>query len=44
MTVHDLPAVNASLNALSGILLVCGYTMMRLKRIQLDAARAAATR
>ena len=35
MTVHDLPAVNASLNALSGILLVCGYTMMRLKRIQL---------
>ena len=35
MTVHDLPAVNASLNALSGVLLVCGYTLMRLKRIEL---------
>ena len=35
MTVHDLPAVNASLNALSGILLICGYTLMRMKRIDL---------
>jgi uncharacterized membrane protein YozB (DUF420 family) len=35
VTVHDLPAVNASLNALSGILLVCGYSMMRLRRIEL---------
>ena len=35
MTVHDLPAVNASLNALSGTLLVAGYTLMRLKRIEL---------
>jgi putative membrane protein len=35
LSVHDLPAVNASLNALSGILLVCGYTLMRLKRIEL---------
>ena len=33
MTVHDLPAVNASLNALSGILLVIGYTMIRGRRI-----------
>ncbi|HMB79405.1 MAG TPA: DUF420 domain-containing protein [Vicinamibacterales bacterium] len=38
MTVHDLPAVNASLNALSGVLLVIGYTLMRLKRIQLHRA------
>jgi putative membrane protein len=34
-SVHDLPAVNASLNALSGILLVCGYMLMRMKRIEL---------
>jgi len=38
VTVHDLPAVNASLNALSGVLLVIGYTLMRLKRIQLHRA------
>jgi uncharacterized membrane protein YozB (DUF420 family) len=35
MTVHDLPAVNASLNALSGGLLVAGYIMIRARRIQL---------
>ena len=35
ISVHDLPAVNASLNALSGILLVIGYTLMRLRRIEL---------
>ena len=35
MTVHDLPAVNASLNALSGVLLLTGYTLMRLRRIEL---------
>lgn len=35
MSVHDLPAVNASLNALSGVLLLCGYTLMRLRRIEL---------
>ena len=34
MTVHDLPAVNASLNALSGILLLCGYVLIRLRRIE----------
>ena len=35
MTVHDLPAVNASLNALSGVLLLCGYTLIRLRRTAL---------
>ena len=34
MTVHDLPAVNASLNALSGLLLLSGYVMIRTRRIQ----------
>jgi uncharacterized membrane protein YozB (DUF420 family) len=33
MTVHDLPAVNASLNALSGVLLLIGYFMIRTRRI-----------
>ena len=33
MTVHDLPAVNASLNALSGVLLVAGYALIRARRI-----------
>ncbi|HEV8348233.1 MAG TPA: DUF420 domain-containing protein [Vicinamibacterales bacterium] len=33
MTVHDLPAVNASLNALSGILLLIGYVLIRQRRI-----------
>jgi len=33
VTVHDLPAVNASLNALSGVLLVTGYTLIRARRI-----------
>ena len=33
MTVHDLPAVNASLNALSGVLLLIGYVLIRTKRI-----------
>jgi uncharacterized membrane protein YozB (DUF420 family) len=32
VTVQDLPAVNASLNALSGILLVVGYVLIRLRR------------
>ena len=34
MTVHDLPAVNASLNALSGVLLLIGYFLIRAHRIQ----------
>ena len=32
MTVSDLPAINASLNALSSILLVIGYTLIRQGR------------
>ena len=38
MTVHDLPAVNASLNALSGVLLLLGYTLIRQRRIALHRA------
>ena len=34
MTLNDLPAVNASLNALSGVLLVCGYALIRARRIE----------
>jgi putative membrane protein len=34
MTVHDLPAVNASLNALSGVLLIVGYVLIRARRIE----------
>ena len=33
MTIHDLPAVNASLNALSGILLLVGFALIRTRRI-----------
>ena len=29
MSVHDLPAVNASLNALSGLLLLVGYALIK---------------
>ena len=38
ISVHELPAINASLNALSGVLLLCGYTLMRRRRIQLHRA------
>ena len=31
MTVHDLPAVNASLNALSAVFLTAGYVFIRRK-------------
>lgn len=34
MTLQDLPAVNASLNALSGILLLIGYVLIRQRRIE----------
>ena len=34
MTVHDLPAVNATLNALSGLLLLVGYLLIRARRIE----------
>jgi uncharacterized membrane protein YozB (DUF420 family) len=33
LTIHDLPAVNASLNAISGTLLLIGYFLIRAKRI-----------
>ena len=35
MTVHTLPAINASLNALSGVLLVIGYALMKARKIEL---------
>jgi uncharacterized membrane protein YozB (DUF420 family) len=35
LTVHDLPAVNASLNALSAILLTIGYFLIRAGHIDL---------
>jgi len=38
VTVHDLPAVNASLNAVSGVLLLCGYGLIRARRIALHRA------
>ena len=34
MTVYDLPAVNASLNALSGVLLTIGYVLILNRRIE----------
>jgi putative membrane protein len=35
VTVHDLPAVNATLNGISGILLAIGYILIRTRRIEL---------
>lgn len=32
MTVHDLPAVNATLNAVAGVLLLVGYVLIRVRR------------
>jgi len=34
MSVHDLPTVNATLNAIAALLLIWGYTLIRRKRIQ----------
>ncbi len=34
LTVHDLPAVNATLNAISGTLLVIAYALIRARRIE----------
>jgi|SRR5450759_685226 uncharacterized membrane protein YozB (DUF420 family) len=34
MSIHDLPAVNASLNATSGVLLLIGYILIRTRRIE----------
>jgi uncharacterized membrane protein YozB (DUF420 family) len=33
VTVQDLPAVNATLNAISGVLLLVGYALIRRRRI-----------
>jgi putative membrane protein len=35
MSVHDLPAVNATLNGIAGVLLIVGYALMRARRIDL---------
>jgi uncharacterized membrane protein YozB (DUF420 family) len=34
MSVHDLPSVNAALNATAALLLIWGYTLIRRKRVQ----------
>jgi uncharacterized membrane protein YozB (DUF420 family) len=34
IAIADLPAVNATLNAVAGVLLVCGYMMIRQRRIE----------
>jgi putative membrane protein len=34
MTVYDLPAVNATLNAISGVLLLIAYTLIRRRKIE----------
>jgi putative membrane protein len=34
VTVHDLPAINATLNAISGILLLAGYLFIRARKIR----------
>jgi uncharacterized membrane protein YozB (DUF420 family) len=38
VTVHDLPAVNATLNGVSGVLLLAGYALIRTRRIALHRA------
>ena len=35
MNIHSLPAVNATLNGISGVLLIAGYLLMRARRIDL---------
>src|SRR5262245_19909320 len=35
MSVYDLPAVNATLNGISGVLLLTGYLLIRARRIEL---------
>jgi putative membrane protein len=34
VTINELPAVNASLNALAGVLLIIGYLLIRARRIE----------
>jgi putative membrane protein len=38
VTLHDLPALNAALNGLSGILLAIGWFLIRARRIALHRA------
>jgi putative membrane protein len=35
VTVHDLPAINATLNAVSGVLLTIGYVLIRRRHVAL---------
>jgi uncharacterized membrane protein YozB (DUF420 family) len=35
LSVHDLPAINATLNAISGLLLFIGFLLIRSRRIEL---------
>jgi uncharacterized membrane protein YozB (DUF420 family) len=35
VNIHSLPAVNATLNGISGVLLIAGYLLMRARRIEL---------
>jgi uncharacterized membrane protein YozB (DUF420 family) len=39
LSVHDLPAVNASLNGLATVLLVSGYLFIRRRRVSTSAVR-----
>jgi putative membrane protein len=34
MSIHDLPAINATLNAISGVLLIVAYGFIRARRIE----------
>ena len=34
MSLHDLPAINATLNAISAVLLVVAYLLIRVRRIE----------
>ena len=34
LTIHSLPAVNATLNAISGVLLIVAYALIRTRRIE----------
>jgi uncharacterized membrane protein YozB (DUF420 family) len=34
LDIHTLPAVNATLNGISGVLLIAGYLLMRARRIE----------
>ena len=36
--IHDLPAVNATLNGIATVLLITGYTLIRKRRIQAHKA------